>query len=97
MNVQSSTEVRTVNAVHFRSNVKDVRLRFMVHHGSTPAVMCKAVKVVALANGKFSIRTLGGGLGRTIHVSGDTFMVVVTEGGGTIRHGSVRRLFEAAM
>ena len=92
--VDSTTEVRTVLPVYFYDLNPETGIMVAVSKGkgvfSSPA---RKVKMVALANGKYSIRCLGGGLSKTIHVDGSARMVLLTTDGGLPIHGSVAELF----
>lgn len=93
MNVTKTTEIRTARPVYFAGN-KGEHVHMSVMYGKGRVCRAKSVKVQRLTTGHYSIRPLGGA-GGTLHVNGNTFMVMVTEGGSTV-FGKVKDVFANA-
>lgn len=94
LTADSTVEVRTTLPVYIFDTNPAVDVMVAVAKGkgvfSSP---CRKVKMVALANGKYSIRCIGGGLSKTVHVSGSSPMVILTTQGGLTVNGTVSEVF----
>lgn len=95
MKVTSAVEVRTARPVYF-SGSKESKINLSVMSGQGYVTRTTRVKVHRLASGQYSIRCLGGGLTKTLHVYPKTFVVMVTETGAH-RFGNIEDLFSEAM
>lgn len=94
LTADTTTETRTVLPVYFSDSNKGVGVMVAVRKGSGAfSTACKSIKMVALSNGQYSIRCIGGGFSNVLHVSGTAPMVIMSEGGGLTVNGTVAEVF----
>lgn len=89
-----TTETRITRPIYFQSNA-DAGMLVSVQKGKgivSPTPSLK-VKVTLLTSGKYSIRCIGGGFRRAVHVSGGAWLTLTSDDGTLAIVGTVADVF----
>ena len=91
----STVETRITRPIYFQSNNDDAQMMVSVQKGKgvVSPVPAASVKVTLLSTGKYSIRCIGGGFRKAVHVSGGAWLTLTTTDGSLAIIGTVADVF----
>lgn len=92
---RTAVETRVTRPVYFSSLNENVGMMVSVQKGKgvVSPVPSESVKVTLLSTGKYSIRCIGGGFAKAVHVSGGAWLTLTTTDGSLAIIGTVADVF----